>query len=245
MDYRSYQLRKKELALLCLEAGILTGIVAFCFYNSVWAFGIFPVFLPFFLKKKKRELAEKRRKGLKIPFKDAVQSLAAALAAGYSAENALREAQKDLSLVYEPGEAIIQELAAMQRKISANQSMEAVVLDFAERSGLEEARTFAEIFATAKRGGGDLIGIMKNTARTISETVETEREIAGILAARRYEQKLMNRIPFAMILYLRIGAGGFLDPLYHNGIGICVMTACLGLYLTACYLGEKLLRIEV
>lgn len=245
MDYRVYRLNRKELALLCGQAAVLVGIVALCFYDSAWALGIFPVFLPFFLKKKKRELAGRRGQALKLQFKDMVQGLAAALAAGYSAENALREAKKDLGLIYAPEELIVQELAAMQRKLSANQSMEAVVLDFAERSGLEEARTFAEIFATAKRGGGDLIGIMKNTARTIAETVETEREISTVLAARRYEQRIMNRIPFAIILYLRVGAGGFLDPLYHNVVGVLVMTVCLGLYLAASYLGEKMLQIEV
>lgn len=245
MDYRTYRLNKKELILLCGEAAVLAGVVAFCFYDSFWALGICLLFLPFYLKKKKQELAKKRRKALKLQFKDTVQSLAAALAAGYSVENALREAQKDLRLIYAPGEVIIQELAAMQRKLSANQSMETIVLDFAERSGLEEARTFAEIFATARRGGGDLIGIMKNTARTIAETVETEREIGAVLAARRYEQKIMSRIPFAMILYLRIGAGGFLEPLYHNVVGICIMTVCLGIYLTAGYLGRKMLEIEV
>lgn len=245
MDYRTYRLSRRELMLLCAEAAGLIGIAAFCFYDSFWAMGLFPFILPFFLKKKKQELAEKRRKALKLQFKDAVQGIAAALAAGYSPENALREAGKDLCLIYDSREMMVQELFTMQRKLSANQSMEAVMQEFAERSGMEEAETFAEIFATAKRGGGDLIAIMKSTARTISETVETEREIGATLAARRYEQKLMNRIPVAMILYLRVGAGGFLNPLYHNGAGILIMTVCVGIYLGAWYLGQRLLQIEV
>ena len=55
----------------------------------------------------------------------------------------------------------------------------------------------------------------------------------------------MNVIPFAMILYLRLGCPGFLDPVYGNAAGICVMTGCLGLYLTARYLGRRMLEIEI
>ena len=133
----------------------------------------------------------------------------------------------------------------MERKLDANQTIEAAMEDFAKRSGLEEAETFAEIFAVGKRNGGDLIGIMEDTARTITQIVETERQASMALASRRYEQKVMNLVPFGMILYLRIGCPGFLDPLYGNLAGICVMTSVLGLYLLAWHLGKRLLDIEV
>ena len=202
-----------------------------------WEFSIFV--------KRGERLAEERRKRLKLQFKDAVQSMAAALAAGYSAENAVREARKDLKLVYPESADMVQELAAMQRKLDANQTVEEAIRDFAARSGMEEAEMFAEIFATGKRNGGDLIAVMKDTARTITQTVDTERQVASVLASRRYEQRIMNVIPFAMILYLRLGCPGFLDPVYGNAAGICVMTGCLGLYLTARYLGRRMLEIEI
>lgn len=245
MDYRTYQLKKEELFLTFLEAAVLMGLTAFCFYNSIWVCVAFPAVFPLYLREKQKILAERRRRELKVQFKDAVQSIAAALAAGYSAENALREAVKDLQMMYASDMDMVQEMAAMVRKMDSNQTMEAAIFDFAERSGIEEAQTFAEIFAVAKRGGGDLIGIMKDTARTISETIETERQVAAVLASKRYEQKIMNKIPFAMIFYLRTGCPGFLDPLYHNIVGICVMTVCLGLYAVAWYLGKEFLRIEV
>lgn len=245
MDYRKYQLKKKEVLLYGAEAAFLTGITAFCFYDSLWMCAVFPLVLYLFLKEKRRELLEKRKKELKLQFKAAVQALASALAAGYSAENALREAGKDMRLLYDQNAAMVQELAGMQRKLDANQTLEEAIRDFAGRSAIEEAETFAEIFGVAKRSGGDLIEIMKDTSRTISQTIETERQVAGILASRRYEQKIMNRVPFALILYLRIGCPGFLDPLYGNVPGACLSTLCLGLYVGAWYLGRKLLEIEV
>jgi tight adherence protein B len=245
MDYRKYRLSRREIALYSAEALGLTGILAFCFYNSAWACLVFPLLLPLYLRDQTGRLAERRKKELKLQFKAAVQGMAAALSAGYSAENALREAGKDLKMMYSSHVPMVQELAAMQRKLDANQALEGVIADFAERSGLEEAQTFSEIFASAKRNGGDLTGIMKDTARTISETVETERQISMVLASRRYEQRIMNKIPFAMILYLRVGCPGFLDPMYGNPAGILIMTACLALYAASWYLGKRLLEIEV
>lgn len=245
MDYRSYRMSRKEYVRYGLEAALLTGIAAFCFYDSFWAFIGFPVILYGYWKEKQKELARKRRKALKLEFRDAVQGIAAALAAGYSAENALGEARKDLQLLNSEKMNMVQELAAMQRKLDANQTLEGAMLDFAERSGLEEAEIFAEIFAAGKRNGGDLIEIINDTARTISETVETERQIQTIFAAQKYEQKLMTGIPFVMILYLRIGCPGFLNVLYHNAAGIIVATVCLCIFLGAWYLGRRLLEIEV
>lgn len=245
MDYRRYQAGKKERILFGLEAAALTGVIALCFYNSPWAAGTFPLVLLWLFREKGQTLGERRRKELKLQFKDAVEGIAAALAAGYSAENAVREARKDLQLVYAGNADIVQELSAMERKLDANQTIEAAMEDFAKRSGLEEAETFAEIFAVGKRNGGDLIGIMEDTARTITQIVETERQASMALASRRYERKVMNLVPFGMILYLRIGCPGFLDPLYGNLAGICVMTGVLGLYLLAWHLGKRLLDIEV
>ena len=245
MDYRRYRPDKKERLFFGLEAAALTGIIALCFYNSLWAIAAFPFVLLWFLKERGKSLGERRRKALKLQFKDAVEGIAAALAAGYSAENAIREARKDLQLVYSGNTDMVQELSAMERKMDANQTIEAAMEDFAKRSGLEEAQTFAEIFAAGKRSGGDLIGITEDTARTITQIVETERQASMALASRKYEQKVMNLVPFAMILYLRIGCPGFLDPLYGNLTGICVMTGCLGVYLLAWHMGKGLLAVEV
>lgn len=245
MDYRVYRFSRREYLRYGLEAGAVTGIIAFCFYNSPLAMSLWPLVAYWYFQEKKKVLQAKRREVLKGQFKDAVQVMAAALAAGYSVENAVREAGKDLRLLYDEGSDMVQELAAMQRRMDSNQTLEAAIQDFAERSSLSEAETFAEIFAVGKRNGGDLIGILEDTARTIAQTVETERAIAAALASRRYEQRIMNLIPFGIVLYLRMGCPGFMNPVYKNVVGVCVMTGCLGLYLAAWYLGKRMLEIEV
>ena len=147
MDYRTYRFSRREYLRYGLETVGLTGVVAFCFYNSLIALALWPVVAFWYLREKKGVLLAKRKAALKGQFKDAVQAIAAALAAGYSVENAVREAGKDLRLLYEERTDMVQELAAMERRMDSNQTLEAAVQDFAERSGLSEAETFAEILS--------------------------------------------------------------------------------------------------
>ncbi len=245
MNGFEYRMSRREICWAGLESAGLVGVAALCFYDSAWVLLTWPFVFWFYQKQKKEDLAQKRKDALQLEFRDGVQALAAALAAGYSAENAIAEAKKDLQLQGNAALEMIQEFAAMQRKLDANQTLESAMQEFAQRSGLEEAKTFAEVFAVGKRSGGDLIEIMKDTAQTISETVETQQQVAQVLASRKYEQRIMNLMPFAIILYLRLGSPGFLDSLYHNLPGICAATLCLGIYGMAVYWGRKLLRIEV
>ena len=90
MDYRQYRPGKREKVILGLESAALTGIIALCFYNSPWAMCFFPLVFWWLFRERGQVLGEKRRRELKLQFKDAVQGIAAALAAGYSAENAFR-----------------------------------------------------------------------------------------------------------------------------------------------------------
>ena len=117
--------------------------------------------------------------------------------------------------------------------------------DFGDRTDVEDIRDFAEIFVLAKRNGGDFNEIIGKTVKVMKEKDETEREIAVILTGRRYEQRLMCVIPFAIILYLRISSPDFLSVLYHNIFGVAVMTLCLGIYGLSYGMSERITDIRV
>lgn len=45
-----------------------------------------------------------------------------------------------------------------------------------------------------------------------------------------------------ILLYVGNSYPGYFDPLYHNLEGIAIMSVCLGLYLAAVFMGEKIMR---
>lgn len=171
--------------------------------------------------------------------------MSAALQAGFSVENALKEAAEDLRMMEWKENYMVRELEEMYHKISASQTVEQVFLDFAARSGIEDAKVFADIFASAKRSGQNLSKVIENTVRIIGEKLEMEQEIETILASRKYEQNIMSLMPFGILLYLRLTSGGFLDVLYDTLSGRVVMLGCLTLYLLVWRLGKKLVQIEI
>lgn len=104
---------------------------------------------------------------------------------------------------------------------------------------------FAQVFAAAKRNGGNLTEVIERSASIIEEKVETEKEIQILVSARKLEQRIMNVVPFGILLYISVTSKGFFDVLYHNPAGIIIMTVCLAVYVAAVLLSGKIVNIEV
>ena len=171
--------------------------------------------------------------------------MAAALGTGYSVENAMKETQKELKIIYSQNEIISKEMAHMIGQIRVQVPVEQILEEFACRVGEEDVKNFASVFSTAKRNGGDMIAIIQDTVMQMGGKIEVKREIDTILAAKRYELKVMSAVPYLIIAYMSFSFPEFMSCLYGNLIGIGVMTICLSVYMGACALGEKLIHIEV
>lgn len=75
--------------------------------------------------------------------------------------------------------------------------------------------------------------------------MEIDTEIDLMLSSRKYEQKIMNAVPFFIIFYLSLTTKGFFAVLYHNPAGILFMTVCLLAYLAAVLLSDRIMAIEL
>ena len=174
-----------------------------------------------------------------------IQSLSAALNTGYSVENAFYETQKELKILYPPQARISRELLVITRKLRIHIPVEQVLEEFAEQVLSEDVKSFVTVFVTAKKSGGDMIGIIRNTANQIGDKIEVKREIDTMLAAKKYEFQIMSVVPYGIIGYMSLSFPEFMNELYGNMAGIGVMTLCLGIYAGAYYLGIRILRIDV
>ena len=245
IEYDQYVYTKRERIRSGLEGGVGGFILFMLFYNHIWFCLICSVpAAAFYMRIRKKTLMEKRRWELTIQFKDAMESLVSAWSAGYSLENAVREAEKELVLMYHQGDLIIREFAYMSHQISLKVSVEALMKDLGRRSGVEDIVVFSEILTTAKRTGGNLVEVMRRTAGNISEKIEMKREIETLISGKKMEANCMTAIPLLMIVYLRVCSPGFLEPLYHNMMGIIVMTGALLVYACSFLWGQKIMKIE-
>lgn len=198
-----------------------------------------------FLSERKKTLQKKRAKEMKQQFLDGIQMLSASLQAGYSVENSLSEALKELRKIYKADDFIVREFTLMEAQIGMNRNMEELFLDFGRRSAIDDIQSFAEVFLTAKRSGGDLLAIIRNTIFCIRQKQETMLEIETCLAGKAMEQNIMSIIPMAILAYINLSSPEFIASMYGNLLGIVVMTICFGVYLLAYFWGQKIIRIEV
>lgn len=244
-DYGTYRLTVREWA--CYTGlGILACLAAaYVFYRS-WA--MFLVFLPAGLSYpllKKNVLREQRRETLRGQFKDGIRLLASALSAGYSVENAFTVCLGELTALFGEEGMITGEFSHIAGQLKMNRAVEQLLVNFAERSGLEEIQNFAEIFAVSKRSRGELASVVGHTVHVISDKIQVREEIIIMAAEKRLEQKIMNVMPFFIALYVDLSFPGFFNQMYDTAAGRLVMTICLGLYLLACVLSGRIMRIDI
>ena len=216
------------------------------FYDS-WlaALVLAPLLIPPFLKRERRMLQQRRRRETGIQFKDAIRSVAASQRAGYSVENAFLEARNDMASLYGTDAPICRELDVIGKGIKNAMSLEDMLQNFAQRTKHPDIMEFADIFRVAKRGGGNMTQVIADTVKIISDKAEAERQIGVIIAAKRTESRLMEAVPLLIILYIGFTNAGFFEPLYHNAVGIVIMTVALAVYLAAYIMIESMIEIEV
>lgn len=245
IEYKEYHLSGQELAICILQGLCIICIIAWIFYESIYAVILLSPIIPFYIKFCKKDKCRKRKWELKVQFKEGVQAVVSALCAGYSIENAFLQAVEDLKYLYNEDSLIIKEFKNISFQIHLSIPVELALAEFATRSESDDIRSLSDVFSTAKETGGDLIKIMRSTGRIIGDKIEVSREIETMMTAKKFEAKLMSVIPLGIILYLKVSSPGFLDPLFHNVLGVIIMTATLVVYILAFYLIYKIMDIEI
>lgn len=138
-----------------------------------------------FLPDQQTEVGE-GQEDLAVQFRECILAVTTFLQAGYSVENAFLECRQDMALMYGEDAPICQELKFIKRGLNINISLEELLTDMAERSACDDIAQFAQIFALAKRGGGNMAEIIRNSASQIGRQIELRQEIQMLLGARKW-----------------------------------------------------------
>lgn len=220
-------------------------VMAWLYYRSLWAMIVLiPIGIGYY-RIWEQEWNKKKSREFQLQFKEAIQAVSAALNIGYSVENAWKEAWKELMVLYDSEKRILKELHIMVTQIRINIPMEQVLEELAVRVECEDVQNFTAVFIIAKKSGGDIIAIIRETVNQIGDKIDVKREIETILASKRFEFKVMTMIPYLIIGYMSVSFPEFMNVLYGNIIGTGVMTICLFAYIGAYYLGLKIIEIDV
>lgn len=192
------------------------GLTALLFYRSTVAALVLllPVGGTFLYVWEKEKLRRKEREFTR-QFLDALQSVSAALNVGYSLENSLLEAGKEMRIMYREQDRILKEWNYMIRQMKMNIGVERILEEFSERIDQEDVRNFVTVTATVKRAGK--YG-KSDPADNFSDSGEGGAESGNRNCNLRQKMEflVMAVIPFGMIAYMMLSFPEFMEVLYQE-----------------------------
>lgn len=219
--------------------------IGMLFYDSILLSLLLSVVGSFLAVRDRGSFVKTRQKLLAAQFEQALQSISSNLFAGKSIENAIASAALDLRLMYS-GQSpyLVDELERVKRMLEHGIPIEQALDDFGKRLHIADITDWIDVFRTSKRSGGDLLAVMRHTSRAISEKMDLERELAVMIAGKRFESNVLSVVPLLLLAGLKLGSPDYMAPLY-DGTGRIVMTGALLAFVFSFYITRRFMRFEI
>lgn len=244
-DYRVYRAGPVERLAAVLITSAVSAAAGLLFYKSLLPAVLGMAAFPLTERLICAFLRERRRESLISQFCDGMSACAAAVRAGHSPERGFGEAREALERIYGEDCILAEEFRVIGRRLSIGEPLERALTDLAERSGIKEVSDMAEVFAAAKRSGGSLPAILRESVAILEQKKRLREEIRTMMTAKRLEQRLMCLMPAGIILYVNVTGADFVAPLYAGFTGRAVMTVFLAVYAAMVVIGERIMKVKL
>ena len=244
-DYKVYKPDRWEKAVCIAALAAALTVIGILFYDTPLTVILTVVFMRPALKGYSAIMAERRKNDLRKQFRDLLDSLAASFAGGRHMQEALSEAGKELAAIYQDDDDIMIEIKGMLKMMDDGETDAAVLLDLAERTGIEDILMFAEVFSTVRETGGDMISAMTQASGMLGDKIKIENEIRALTAQKKTEGMVISVMPVVIIVFLRMIAPDYIAVMYGNPAGVILMTAAILGAGSAFLMIRKITSIEI
>lgn len=262
LNYKVHYMTVKEKLLWFIVAFIVGAVVALLFYggigkdeygdptltthicNAVIMAIVGCLAGKFFLPIRNEQIVEKRRVKLRKQFIDLLDSLSASIASGKNVPGAFLAAKQDLMIQYSEDDYIVQEVDQIISGIANNVSVENMLVDLGNRSGIKDIRNFGKVFETAYQKGGNIKDIVRNSHEILSSKAQIEMEIETKLKSNKNEQNLMLFMPILLIGMIKMAGDDFARN-FTSPSGLISTTIAIAAFVVAYFVGKKVMKIEV
>ena len=243
-DYHVYHMKLTDYLISWLLGLGIGFIVLLAFFNNLFVALIGGIVCALIVPKYYCEYRRKKQSNeLRTQFKDLLESLTSSYSAGQNTMEAFSDAASDMSSIYGNGADIVQEVQIICTGLKNNINIEALLLDFANRSGLDDAMSFANVFEVCNRQGGDLKRIVSDTREIINDKIEIEMEIETMLSGAKNELNIMMVMPVVIVVMLK-GLGTSMAG-SNTPATVMVKILCIGIFAIAYAMGRKITDIKV
>ena len=258
-NYRVYQMSGLEKLGTAAVAFLAGGVCSQIFYGGLFrqdgedtiltyisaaivilVVGLLAVKL--FLPLRREQLRRKRQHQFSVQFRDMLESITTSLAAGDTVFQAFEAAENDICLQYVEDSDMARELQQVLKAPQSGIQMEVMLQDLAERSGIEDIESFANVFTVCYSTGGNMRDVMRRTHDIITDKMAIADEIRTKLSANRLELNVITVAPIFLMLMLRTTNDGFAEKFASFGGVVCVTIAVV-IFVVAYKMGQKIVAI--
>lgn len=262
IDYSVYTLSIKEKIAYFMLAFLVGASVGYLFYGGIGKdeFGnpttltkVLNILIPstvgiiagvLFLPIRRDQIIAKRKKALHMQFRDLLEAVATSIGAGKNMVDSFKSAYDDLCMQYPRDAFIIHEVRNILAGINNNINIEVMLLDFGRRSGIDDIKSFANVFDTCYRKGGNIKEVIKNTKQIILDKIEIEMEIQTLITSNKMEQSIMTVMPIAIVGMIKLISPDFAKN-FVSPAGLISSTIAIGLFVVAYFVGRSVLDIKL
>ncbi len=154
-----------------------------------------------------RERCKRRMNTLVAQLPDALDLMARGLTVGHPLNATIASVAEDMK------EPVAMEFGIMVDQIAYGDEMTDAFMDFAERTGLEDARYLAVSVAIQSGTGGDLARVLMTLSKVIRDRMSMRQRIKAISAEGRLTSVFLSGLPL-----LILGATSLGSPDYYAGV---------------------------
>lgn len=261
-NYNVYYMTKLEKIIYFLIAFAVGAAVGYLFYGGIgkddlgnattvtYVLDIIVCVLvggiagKMFLPIRTQQIIKKRKNDLKLQFRELLDALATSIGSGKNIVDSFKSAYDDLSIIYNEDASIIKELAIILDGNNNNIEIEKSLMDMGLRSGIDDIVSFANVFETCYRKGGDIKDVIKNTQQIINEKMEVQMDIETIVTSSKNEENVMTVLPIALIALIKLMSPEF-SANFVTPVGIISTTIAIVMFVIARKVGQKVLDIKI
>ena len=262
LNYKVYYMSKKESVAYFVLAFIVGAAVGYLFYGGLakdefgqetlltWILNVTisvavgGVAGKLFLPVRTGQIIHKRRQQLSNQFRDMLDALTTSLGAGNNVTDSFRAAKEDLQMQYEEDAFILKELDVILKGMYNGVPIEEMLYDFGTRSGIDDIKSFAEVFKVSYRKGGNMKDIIRNTHAILNDKMEIREDIETVVTSNKTEQNMMIVMPIVLIAVIK-GMSPEFAANFATVTGVISTTIAIGCFVAAYYIGKMILDIDI
>ena len=261
LNYYVYVFSVSEFIIAHLTSFILGGMTGLVFYSGLFKHegyattatnisnGIFfcitgAIGIWFLIPLYKTSALAKRKKRIKLQFRDMLESLASSFSAGSNVLGAFTSTLADLKIQYDENDIIIKEMQNIIDGANQGIGIDAMLKSFAERSQDDDIQNFVDVFEICFRQGGNMQSVVIHTHSVISEKIAVSLEIQTKLTSNKMQHDVMSVMPIAIVLMLKITNKVFAEN-FTTFTGVLINTVAIAIFITAYRYGKKIINIKI